>query len=183
MAKIFFSVSPINTGLAVGPLVKWLPIKIATPAKLDTIWVVYSLFGIGSIRLELPWTHCAQWNFTSSGVGHFTELTGAYNLRNKFVPALDFNYLKKLPQLVALQIFKAHFLVMGNHWTIIFYHIIIKFIMNIFFKTLHLLQKDTNVGSQNFGYQLWCCTRLISCNSTWRKTKCTYFTNTIECSN
>ena len=48
---------------------------------------------------------------------------------------------------------------MRNHWSVIFYHIIIKLILNIFVKTLHILQKDTKVG--NFGYQLWICTRLL----------------------
>ena len=35
--------------------------------------------------------------------------------------------------------------------------------LNIFFKTLHIhvLRKDTKVGSQNFGYQIWFCTRLL----------------------
>ena len=30
----------------------------------------------------------------------------------------------------------------------------------MFLKTLHILQKDTKVGSQKFGYQIWFCTRL-----------------------
>ena len=42
----------VNTGLAVGFLVKWLAIMVAHTCKLDTIWVVYILpIGNGSIRL------------------------------------------------------------------------------------------------------------------------------------
>ena len=41
-------------------------------------------------------------------VWHFTELIGAHTLKNLCVPALEVNFLKKLPQLVALQFFKAH---------------------------------------------------------------------------
>ena len=41
---------------------------------------------------------------------HFTELIGAHTLKNWFVPALEVNFLKRLPQLVALQIFQSsHF--------------------------------------------------------------------------
>ena len=42
---------------------------------------------------------CAQWSFISSGVWHFTKLTGAYTLKNYFFSALEVNFLKKLPQL------------------------------------------------------------------------------------
>ena len=51
---------------------------------------------------------------------------------------------------------------MGNYCTIMFYHIVIRLTLNIFLKTLHILQKDTEFGSQNFGYQIWFCTRLFS---------------------
>ena len=50
---------------------------------------------------------------------------------------------------------------MGNHWAIIFYYITIRLILNIFFKTLYIWQKTTKFGSQNFGYQIWFCTRLF----------------------
>ena len=50
---------------------------------------------------------------------------------------------------------------MGNLWTIIFYRIIIRLMLNIFWKTLYN-KKDTKFGSQNFGYQIWFCTRLYS---------------------
>ena len=40
---------------------------------------------------------------------------------------------------------------MGNHCIIMFYHIIIRLILNIFLKTLHVLQKS---------HQIWFCTRL-----------------------
>ena len=68
-----------NTGLAVGSLVKWLPIKVANPYKLRQIWVVYcSPIENGFIRLQSPLTHYALWNFSSNGVGHFSELVGAH---------------------------------------------------------------------------------------------------------
>ena len=99
--------------------------------------------------------------FTPNGIKHFTELSGAHTLKHWFVPALEVNFLKMLPQLVTLQIFQSSYLSHGNHWTIIFYHIIIILILNIFLKTIHILQRVTEVGSQNFGYKFWFCTRLI----------------------
>ena len=108
-------------------------------------------------------TYCAQCSFTSNGVWHFTELIGAQTLKNSFVPALEVNFLKKLPHLVDLQIFEADISDKGNHWTIIFCHIIIGLILIIFFKTqsIYVTKKDTKFGSQNFGYQIWFCTRLL----------------------
>ena len=41
---------------------------------------------------------------------HFTDLIGAYTLKKLFVPALEVTFLKKLPQLVALQIFQYTYL-------------------------------------------------------------------------
>ena len=38
--------------------------------------------------------HCAQWNFTFNGVGHYIELIGAHTLKNEFVPALEVNLSK-----------------------------------------------------------------------------------------
>ena len=49
----------------------------------------------------------------------------SYFVKNWFVPALEVNFSKKLPQLVAFLIFQSSYSVMGNHWTIIFNHIII----------------------------------------------------------
>ena len=43
-----------------------------------------------------------------------------------------------------------------------FFHSTVRPTLNIFFKTLLILQKDTKVGSRNFGYQIWFCTRLIT---------------------
>ena len=37
----------------------------------------------------------------------FTKLVGADTLKKIFFPALEVNFLKKLPQLVALQIFQS----------------------------------------------------------------------------
>ena len=51
---------------------------------------------------------------------------------------------------------------MGNHWAMIFYYIIIRLILNITFKALYIyITKTTKFGNQNFGYQIWFCTRLI----------------------
>ena len=50
---------------------------------------------------------------------------------------------------------------MRNHWAIIFYYIIIRLILIIFFKALYISQKPTKFGSQNFSYQIWFCTRLL----------------------
>ena len=42
----------VNTGIAIGSLVKWLPIMVAHTCKSDTIWVDnISPIGNGSIRL------------------------------------------------------------------------------------------------------------------------------------
>ena len=59
-------------------------------------------------------THCAQWNFTSNGVRHFTELIGAHTLKNWFVPAMEVNFLKKVPELVTLRIFQTAYLSHGE---------------------------------------------------------------------
>ena len=48
--------------------------------------------------------------------------------------------------------FEAHTSVKGNHWNIILYHIITRPILN---KILKTFTKDTEVGGQNFGCQLW----------------------------
>ena len=43
---------------------------------------------------------------------HFTRLIGADTLKNYSFPALEANFLKTLPQLVALQIFQSSYI---NH--------------------------------------------------------------------
>ena len=51
---------------------------------------------------------------------------------------------------------------MRNQWAIIFYYIIIiRLILNIFFKAIYH-KKTTKFGSQNFGYQIWFCSRLLN---------------------
>ena len=47
-------------------------------------------------------------------VWHFIELIGAYALKNWFVPALEVNFLEKLPQLVAFRIFQSSYLMHGE---------------------------------------------------------------------
>ena len=55
----------VNTGLNVGSLVKWLPIKIANTCKLDIVWVVYCLpIGIVSIKFF------NAFNIVPSGILH-----------------------------------------------------------------------------------------------------------------
>ena len=79
-------------------------------------------------------THCAQWNFTSNGMGHFSKLIVPHTWTNSFFHALEVNLLKTLPQLAALQIFQSSYLSHAeslNHN--IFYHIIIRLILNIFY--------------------------------------------------
>ena len=85
-----------------------LQLMVAHTCKLDTIWVVcISPVGNGSILLWLLLTYCAQWSFTSNGVWHFTKLIGADTLKNYFFPALEVNFLKKLPQLLVPQMFQS----------------------------------------------------------------------------
>ena len=68
---------------------------------------------------------------------------------------------------------------MGNHWVMIFYYIIIWLIVNIFFKELYISQKTTKFGCQNFGYQIWFCTRLVIVIWTNRnKFQCNFNQNT-----
>ena len=55
---------------------------------------------------------------------------------------MQVNFLEKLPKLVALQIFQSSYVsVVGNPSTTILYRIIITHTLNIFLKTLHILQK------------------------------------------
>ena len=75
---------------------------------------------------------------------------------------------------------KDHISVEGNSSITILYHIIIRPTLNIILKTLLILQKkDTKVGNQNFGYQIWFCTRLemesLLFPHTEAKTKCRSF--------
>ena len=45
-------------------------------------------------------------------------------------------------------------------------------LLNIFFKKIYISQKTTKFGSQNFGYQIWFCTRLLKhshMKSSWLK--------------
>ena len=65
--------------------------------------------------------------------GPFTELNGAHTLKNWFDPALQVDFLKKLPKLVALPILQSSYPSRGDHWTIMFDHIIIRLKLNIFF--------------------------------------------------
>ena len=67
----------------------------------------------GLYLADLKWLHPIVIAFnTSNGVWHFTKRIGADTLKNEFVPALEVNFLEKLPQLVALQIFQSSYI---NH--------------------------------------------------------------------
>ena len=66
----------VNTGFVVGSLVKWLRIKVATPANQTQFgWFI-------TRRLGMAPSDCAQRNFASNGVRHFTKLLGAHTLKN-----------------------------------------------------------------------------------------------------
>ena len=41
--------------------------------------------------------------------------------------------------------FKAHISIMRNHWAIIFYYVIIRLILNLFFKALYIPQKNYQI--------------------------------------
>ena len=55
---------------------------------------------------------------------------------------------------------------MGNSSTTIFHYIIIRPTLNLSLKHYIYFKKDTKIGSQNFGYQIWFCTRLLK--QQWR---------------
>ena len=67
-------------------------------------------------------------------------------MKNWFVPALEVNFLKKLPQLVALQIFLSSYINHGESLSHNILLIIIRVILNIFFKALYKSQQN---------YQIW----------------------------
>ena len=52
---------------------------------------------------------------------------------------------------------------MGYHWAMIFNYIIITHIEQIFQSTIYITKKK--FASQNFGNQIWFCTRLIRCDT------------------
>ena len=61
-------------------------------------------------------------------MGHFSELIGAHILKDWlffFSPAMEVNFLEKLPEMEALQIFQSSYLSCGESlklaWTILFY--------------------------------------------------------------
>ena len=83
--------------------------------------VYISPIGNGSIPLLHPMPSGV---FTSNGVWHFTKLIGADALKNLFVPALEVNFLKKLPQLVALQIFQSSYI---NHEELLSHNILLHY--------------------------------------------------------
>ena len=93
---------------------------------------------------------------------HQTHL-GSYF--EKFIFAcLEVDFLKKLPELVALQIFQSLCIsVMGNHWNTLFYYIIIRLILNIFFKALYIYiyKNPPNLVAKmlatKFGFVPDCC--------------------------
>ena len=74
------------------------------------------------------------------------KLIGGHTLKNWFVPALEVNFLKKLPQLVALKIFQSSHLSHGespNHNILLHY----PHIEHIFENTLYIYnKKDTKFG-------------------------------------
>ena len=106
-------------------------------------------------------------------VGHFTTLIGAHTLKKWFVPALKVNFFKKLPQLVALLNFQSSYLSHGESLNHNYCHIIIRLILNIFLKALHILQKKrttklvAKILTTNFGFvtrgQFWPSGIVVAC--------------------
>ena len=132
----------VNTSLTVGSLVKWLPIKVAHTCKLHNsrglLLVSWSWFQpiVIAFNTLCPWEFYIEW----CGALHGTHW--AHTLKIWFVPALEINFLKKLPQLAASEFFKVHISVVENYWTIIFYHIIIAHIEHIFENITYITKKD-----------------------------------------
>ena len=116
----------VKTGLDVGSIVKWLLIKVDSPSKMDKFeWFIARRLRMGPSDCNHLLTHYALWNFTSNGVGHFSELDGTHAQNNEFVRALQVNFLEKLPKLVALQNFQSSYLSCGeslNHNTLSHYY-------------------------------------------------------------
>ena len=98
-----------------------------------------------------------------NGVWHFTKLIRVDTLKNQFVPVLNVNFLKKLPQLVAFQIFQSSYI---NHEESLSHNILLHNyqinIEQIIRSIIYITKKTTKFGSQNFGYQIWFCTRLFT---------------------
>ena len=120
---------------------------VAHTCKLDTISVVYiSPIGNGSILLWLLLTYCAQWSFTSNGVWHFAKLNGADMLKNYFFPAFEVNFLKKLPQLLVLQMFQSSTI---NHGESLSHNILLNFYLThiepIFQSIIYITKKTPNL--------------------------------------
>ena len=98
----------VNTVLVASSLVKWISIKVGHPSKMDKVLVVYcSLVGIGSI-----WVIMLK---TLSPVEFYTQRRGALQQTcwssyfKELVCPLEVNFLEKLLQLVALQIFQSSY--------------------------------------------------------------------------
>ena len=120
----------VNTGLAVGSLARWLPLMVTHTCKLDTIFS-------GLYLADWKWLHpiiidfdtlCPVEFYIQWCVALHQTHWGSYFI-NLIFPALEVNFLKKLPQLVALQIFQSSYISHGeslNHNTVpVFYYIII----------------------------------------------------------
>ena len=128
----------VNTGLAVGSLVKWLPIKVAHTCKLDTIWD-------GLLLTDWKWLHPIVITFNTlhmpSGILHtmmcgtsVNSLALIHTTINLFLPC-KLIFLKSYQYWLPSKLSKADISVMGNLSTTILCHIIIRPILNILLKT------------------------------------------------
>ena len=81
-----------------------------------------------------------------NGVWHFTKLIRVDTLKNQFVPVLNVNFLKKLPQLVAFQIFQSSYI---NHEESLSHNILLHNyqinIEQIFRSIIYITKKQPNL--------------------------------------
>ena len=93
---------------------------------------------------------------------HFNELVGAFKTINVICFCLASWFYGKANTVGSHPNFsKGHIPVVGNPSTTILYHVVITPTLNIFLKITYVTKKDTKVGSQSFGHQVWFCTRLL----------------------
>ena len=115
----------VNTGLAVGYLVKWLPIKVANPSKINKFeWCI-------ARRLQMAPSDCNHLYHTMPCEilqpmvwGTSVKLL-VLILETMICSCLANNFLEKLPKLVALQVFQSSYLSCGeslNHNTLSHYY-------------------------------------------------------------
>ena len=136
----------VNTGLAVGFLVKWLPIMVAHTCKLDNLsslyladwkWlhpIVIALYTLCPVQFYFQWCVTLHWTHWGS---YFEKL---------ICPCLGSQFFKKLPQLIAIQNFQSSHLRHGeslNHNVLSHYHQ--THIEHIFENIIYITRKTPNL--------------------------------------